>query len=320
MTRSAAAVTTSPGPRFALLAPGQGAQKPGMLTPWLALPGAQERIARWSEISGLDLARLGTTAEAGELVDTATAQPLIVAAGLLAVEQLNALGALGADTMVAGHSVGELAAAAAAGVITPDEAIALAATRGSAMAAACATEPTGMAAVLGGDRAEVLAHIAKLGLVPANFNATGHIVVAGPRPALAELTADRPAAAKVVTLAVAGAFHTDFMAAAQDTVARTIAKLVPREPLRPLLSNADGLPVTSGADALAKIAAQITRPVRWDLCTETIRRSAITAIVELPPAGVLTGIAKRELPRLDRHPIRTPESLTAVLGGLSAAS
>ncbi|MEV0467253.1 ACP S-malonyltransferase [Nocardia tengchongensis] len=303
---------------YALLAPGQGSQKPGMLTHWLSLPGAEQSLTRWSEICDLDLLRLGTTADATELVDTATTQPLVVAAALLAVAALHAAGGLGPDTIVAGHSVGELAAAAAAGVISPDDAIALAATRGRAMADACAADRTGMAAVLGGSLEEVLTRIAELDLVPANHNAPGHLVVAGRIEALAALSADRPADAKVVVLPVAGAFHTEFMAAARDTVTRAIGKLVPRDPIRPLLSNLDGRPVTSGADALTKIAAQITRPVRWDLCTTTLRQEArLTTLLELPPAGVLTAIAKRELPHLNRHPLRTPATLTAALDALT---
>ncbi|MEU4649141.1 ACP S-malonyltransferase [Nocardia fluminea] len=296
---------------IALLTPGQGSQTPGMLTPWLALPGATDRLELWSKAAGLDLVRLGTTATAEEIVDTAVTQPLVVAAALLAFAEI-APGSIPADTVVAGHSVGEFAAAAVAGVITADEAVALAAIRGREMAKACALEPTGMSAVLGGDEATVLARLAELDLVPANRNAVGQIVAAGRLEALAELAANPPEKARVRALPVAGAFHTVFMAPAQEAVADAIAQISPSDPIRTLLSNFDGQPVISGADAIEKLAAQVTRPVRWDLCNETIRAAAVSAVVELPPAGTLVGIAKRELKGTPNLALKTPEDLPAL--------
>ncbi|WP_040834358.1 ACP S-malonyltransferase [Nocardia brevicatena] len=298
---------------IALFAPGQGSQTPGMLEPWLDLPGAHDRLALWSKASGLDLVRLGTTAAAEEITDTAVTQPLVVAAALLAYAETDS-GTLGSDAIVAGHSVGELAAAAIAGVITADEAVALAAIRGAEMAKACALEPTGMSAVLGGDEDEVLARLAELDLVPANRNAKGQIVAAGRLDALAELAANPPEKARIRALPVAGAFHTEFMAPAQAAVAAAVAEITPSEPARTLLSNFDGKPVTSGADAVAKLAAQVTRPVRWDLCTETVREAGVSAVAELPPAGTLVGIAKRELKGTPTLALKTPEDLPGLAG------
>lgn len=298
---------------IALFAPGQGSQTPGMLEPWLDLPGARDRLAVWSKASGLDLVRLGTTATTEEITDTAVTQPLVVAAALLAYAEADS-DALGSDTVVAGHSVGELAAAAIAGVITADEAVALAAIRGAEMAKACALEPTGMSAVLGGDEDEVLARLAELELVPANRNAKGQIVAAGRLAALAELAANPPEKARIRALPVAGAFHTEFMAPAQDAVAAAVAEITPGEPTRTLLSNFDGKPVTSGADAVAKLAAQVTKPVRWDLCTETVREAGVSAVAELPPAGTLVGIAKRELKGTPTLALKTPEDLPGLAG------
>jgi [acyl-carrier-protein] S-malonyltransferase len=293
-----------------LLAPGQGSQTPGMLAAWLEQPGAAERLAAWSEISGLDLARLGTTATAEEITDTAVTQPLVVAATLLAHEELTRRGLLaGKDTVVAGHSVGEIAAYAIAGVISADDAVKLAATRGSEMAKACALEPTGMSAVLGGDEAEVLARLEALDLVPANRNAAGQIVAAGALSALDKLAEDPPAKARVRQLATAGAFHTHYMASASDGYATAVEKVTTAEPRTKLLSNADGQPVASAADAITKLVAQLTRPVRWDLCTETMRQDNVTAIVEFPPAGTLAGIAKRELRGVPTHAVKSPADL-----------
>lgn len=291
-----------------------------MLAPWLELPGAADRLATWSQISGLDLTRLGTTATAEEITDTAVTQPLVVAATLLAHEELtkrlgersdggnNGLLA-DADTIVAGHSVGEIAAYAIAGVISADDAVKLAATRGAEMAKACAIEPTGMSAVLGGDEAEVLSRLEALDLVPANRNAAGQIVAAGALTALAKLAEDPPAKARVRPLATAGAFHTRFMASALDGYAAAAQSVTTAEPTATLLSNADGQPVSSAADAMDKLVSQLTKPVRWDLCTETMRQRGVTAVVEFPPAGTLAGIAKRELKGTPTHPIKTPASL-----------
>jgi [acyl-carrier-protein] S-malonyltransferase len=284
-----------------------------MLASWLELPGAAERLAVWSDISGLDLARLGTTATAEEITDTAVTQPLVVAATLLAHQELTKRGLLsGVDTVVAGHSVGEIAAYAIAGVISADDAVALAATRGAEMAKACAVEPTGMSAVLGGDEAEVLARLEELDLVAANRNAAGQIVAAGALSALDKLAEDPPAKARVRQLATAGAFHTRYMASALDAYSAAADGVTASDsplPTVTLLSNADGQPVASGTDAMTKLVAQLTRPVRWDLCTESIRQREVTAIVEFPPAGTLVGIAKRELRGVPTHAVKTPADL-----------
>lgn len=295
---------------LALLAPGQGSQTPGMLLPWVELPGAADRLATWSEISGLDLSALGTTATAEEITDTAVTQPLVVAATLLAHEELTRRGLLtGAQTVVAGHSVGEIAAYAIAGVISADDAVKLAATRGAEMAKACAAEPTGMAAVLGGDEAEVLARLEALDLVPANRNAAGQIVAAGAQSALDKLAEDPPEKARVRKLATAGAFHTHFMASALPGYSAAAESVTTSEPTTVLLSNADGQPVASAADAMTKLVSQLTKPVRWDLCTATLRERNVAAIVEFPPAGALAGIAKRELRGVPTHAVKTPADL-----------
>lgn len=284
-----------------------------MLAPWLELPGAADQIAAWSQASGLDLARLGTVASTEEITDTAIAQPLIVAATLLAHQELTRRGLLaGQDLVVAGHSVGEIAAYAIAGVLAADDAVMLAATRGAEMAKACAAEPTGMSAVLGGDEAEVLTRLEQLDLVPANRNAAGQIVAAGRLTALEKLAEDPPTKARVRALGVAGAFHTEFMAPALDGYAAAAAKVTTAEPTATLLSNFDGQPVASAAAAMQSLVSQLTRPVRWDLCTAWMRNNAkgpVTAIVEFPPAGTLTGIAKRELRGVPTRAVKSPADL-----------
>lgn len=300
---------------IALLAPGQGSQTPGMLSPWLELADSGDvraQLAAWSEISGLDLVALGTTATAEEITDTAVTQPLVVAATLLAHSELakrNDGSLTSGDVVVAGHSVGEIAAYAIAGVISSDDAVMLAATRGREMAKACALEPTGMAAVLGGDETEVLTRLEQLDLAPANRNAAGQIVAAGPLTALDKLAEDPPAKARVRKLATAGAFHTQYMAPALEAYSAAAAQVTTNEPTATLLSNRDGQPVTTAAAAMDQLVAQLTRPVRWDLCTATLRARAVTAIVEFPPAGTLAGIAKRELRGTPTHAVKSPADL-----------
>jgi [acyl-carrier-protein] S-malonyltransferase len=284
-----------------------------MLSSWLELPGATEQMTLWSKASGLDLVRLGTTASTEEITDTAVTQPLVVAATLLAHQELTKRGVFaGEDFIVAGHSVGEIAAYAIAGVIGADDAVALAATRGAEMAKACAAEPTGMSAVLGGDEAEVLARLEHLDLFPANRNAAGQIVAAGPLTALEKLAEDPPAKARVRALGVAGAFHTKYMASALDGYAAAAAGIATAEPTATLLSNRDGKPVSTAAVAMETLVAQLIQPVRWDLCTATLAEHDVKAIVEFPPAGTLAGIAKRELRGVTVRAVKSPADLEAL--------
>ncbi|GAA3578306.1 ACP S-malonyltransferase [Amycolatopsis ultiminotia] len=262
-----------------------------MLTPWLELDGARARVEEWSARAGLDLLRLGTEAGAEEIQDTAVAQPLIVTLSLLTAEYLP----LPDDAPVAGHSVGELAAAAIAGVLAPAEAIALAAVRGAEMAKACALEPTSMAAVMLGDPDEVTAWLESRGLVAANRNGAGQIVASGAAESIEQIVAEPMEGTKIRALKVAGAFHTPYMAPAEDAVREHAAGLTPADPARPLLSNADGQVVTSGAEYLRRLVAQVTRPVRWDLTMAGLTSLGVDHTVELAPAGTLTGLVRRQL-------------------------
>ena len=288
---------------LALLAPGQGSQKPGFLAPWLELPGAEARLRWWSIPAGVDLVHLGTQADADEIKDTARTQPLLVAAALLAAEHLpggapasrSGLSGLYDVAVTAGHSVGELAAAALAGVLSPEAAVALAGVRGREMAAACALEPTGMAAVLGGDPDEVLTVLDGHGLHAANYNGAGQIVAAGALERLEKLAANPPAKARIRPLQVAGAFHTPYMAPAEQALAAVAAGITPNDPSRILLSNLDGAAVNHGREMLQRLVRQVTAPVRWDLCMKTLADLGVTAVIELPPAGTLAGLIKREL-------------------------
>ncbi|MEU3604722.1 ACP S-malonyltransferase [Streptomyces sp. NPDC035033] len=291
-----------------LVAPGQGAQTPGFLTPWLELPGAADRLAAWSDAIGLDLVHYGTKADADEIRDTAVAQPLLVAAGLLSAAALGEV----APGAVAGHSVGEFTAAAFAGVLDDTAALKLVRTRGLAMADAAAIAPTGMAALLGGDPEVTVPHLEKLGLTPANVNGAGQIVAAGTLEQLAALEADRPEGVRrVVALKVAGAFHTHHMAPAVATLEAAAEELSPADPTVPYVSNKDGRTVDTGAEVLSRLVGQVANPVRWDLCMETFQALGATALIEVCPGGTLTGIAKRALPGVATVALKTPDDLDA---------
>jgi [acyl-carrier-protein] S-malonyltransferase len=294
---------------LAIVAPGQGAQTPGFLRPWLELPSFAARIEWLATVSGLDLVGYGTKGDAEEIRDTAIAQPLLVAAGLAALAELLPDGDTGPIGVLAGHSVGELTAAAAAGVLSPEQAMVLVRERGRAMAAASAITATGMTAVLGGDREQVLAAIARHGLTAANDNGPGQVVAAGTLEQLAAFAADGPEKARLVPLSVAGAFHTHHMAPAVSHLQQLAAAITPGDPTTKLLSNVDGRVVTSGAEFLARLVSQVSNPVRWDLCTQNLLDLGVTGIIELLPGGTLTGLAKRAMRGVTGVPLKTPDDL-----------
>ena len=295
-----------------LLLPGQGAQRPGLLSPWLALPGAAAQVASWSDAAGLDLAALGTTGSADDVRDTAVAQPLLTAAALLSAGAL--LDGRRPDA-VCGHSVGELPALALAGVLDPADAVRLAAARGRAMAAAAAARPTGMSAVLGGDLESTTVAALQAGLEVATVNGRGQVVVGGPLDVLASWS---PPGARVRPLQVAGAFHTSAMGLAVPDVADAVRALDVRDAACPVVANADGEALVDGEQLVARLVGQLTRPVRFDLCLQRLRDLGATALVEAAPGGTLTGIAARELPGTPAVPLRTPDDLDAARALMAA--
>jgi [acyl-carrier-protein] S-malonyltransferase len=296
-----------------IVAPGQGAQTPGFLSPWLEDPTFAARFDWLATVAGIDLAHYGTEADADTIRDTKIAQPLLVATGLIAALELfphpaDAFSRIGA---VAGHSVGELTAAAGARAISAEQAMVLVRERGNAMADAAATTATGMTAVLGGDRDEVLAAIERHGLTAANDNGPGQVVAAGTMEQLAAFADDPPAKARLMPLSVAGAFHTSHMAPAVDRMGSLARSVSTHDPRTPVISNRDGQIVHDGREVLRRIVGQISNPVRWDLCLETMSDLGVTGILEMPPAGTLTGIAKRALKGVETFALKTPDQLDA---------
>ncbi|KTR37221.1 MULTISPECIES: ACP S-malonyltransferase [Rothia] len=293
---------------IAILCPGQGSQKPGFLSPWLDDEALRTRLAGLGDVVGLDLVRLGTEADEETIKDTAIAQPLIVAAGIVAGERLKEA-LTGEDLVWAGHSVGEITAAALSGVLSAEDALRFIKVRAEGMARAAAAEPTGMAAVLGGDEEQVRAAIEEAGLTAANANGGGQIVAAGTAAQLEAFAAAPPARTRVIPLKVAGAFHTHHMRPAVGPLQELARGLEPAEPVSTLLSNRDGKPVTSGAAALQSLVDQVTRPVRWDLCQQKLLELGVDSAWELPPAGTLTGLARRAMKGVPVTALSSPEQL-----------
>lgn len=298
------------------LFPGQGAQTPGFLSPWLELDGISERIARYGDAAGVDLIAAGTTWDADAIRDTRIAQPLIVAASIASWH------ALGADRSVgvAGHSVGEIAALIASGVLTEEDGMRLVGVRGRAMADAAAAVPTGMSAVLGGDEAAVLAALSEQDLTPANFNGGGQIVAAGTTDALAALAAQPPAGSRVVPLSVAGAFHTRFMEPAVAALEAAVGTTPVEDPVRTLWTNSDGSVVADGRRAVELLVGQVARPVRWDLCMTSFLERGVSGVIEFAPAGTLVGLAKRAMKGLPSVAVKTPDDLEAARKLLTGAA
>ena len=303
-----------------VVAPGQGSQTPGFLNPWLAEPGFKDHLQKLSDTVGIDLVAHGTTSDADTIRDTAVAQPLIVAAGLITSAALLADGRRAKIGGVAGHSVGEVTAAAVAGILTETDAVAFVRERGQSMAAAAAITQTGMSAVIGGDEAELLATLADLGLYPANFNGGGQIVVAGALDALEKLKDAPPAGARVIPLQVAGAFHTAYMEPAVAHLEQFSQGLTTSDPSLPIWTNRGGVLVEDGRHFVELLVGQVSSPVRWDKTMEAFAAAGVTGIIELAPAGALVGLAKRGLKGIPTVAVKTPDDLAAAFALIDGAS
>jgi [acyl-carrier-protein] S-malonyltransferase len=303
-----------------IVCPGQGSQTPGFLDPWLTESTFRDQLTGISDAVGIDLVAHGTVSDADTIRDTAVAQPLIVSAGLLTLSALFADGRRDRVGGIAGHSVGELTAAAGAGVLSETDAVAFVRERGAAMARAAAETPTGMSAVIGADEAELLARLDELGLSPANYNGGGQIVVAGALDALAQLSENPPARARVIPLQVAGAFHTRYMASAVPVLEGFAATLSTQDPTLPLWTNKDGSLVSDGAEFLRLLVGQVSSPVRWDLTMQSFQEAGVTGIIEVAPAGALVGLAKRGLKGVPSVAIKTPDDLPAAFDLIDQAA
>lgn len=300
-----------------MVAPGQGSQTPGFLEPWIADPAARAALERYSEVTGIDLVQHGTESDADTIRDTAIAQPLIVAAGLLTASAL--LNGRTADG-VAGHSVSEITAAAIAGVLSEEDALRFVRERSTQMARAAAQVRTGMSAVIGGDEDALLARLAELGLQPANFNGGGQVVVAGELDALEALAAEPVAGTRVIPLQVAGAFHTRFMEPAVAPLALEAAKFEAGDPDLRLWTNRDGVEITDGKHFVDLMVGQVSSPVRWDKVMASLEAAGVTGIIELAPAGALVGLAKRGLKGVPAVAVKTPDDLPAAIELMEAAA
>lgn len=292
--------------------PGQGSQTPGFLQPWLEDTQAREWLGSVGDKIGVDLVSHGTTSDADTIRRTEIAQPLIVAAGIIAWNHLRERLVLREEPMkfsFAGHSVGEITAAYASGVFDADTAVRFVSERAQAMQACADNAETGMSAVLGGDPDEVIAHLKNHNLSPANFNGGGQIVAAGSLDDLQRLSESPLPKTRVMPLKVAGAFHTKYMADARKKVASLRDTFVAHTPGAPLYTNSDGSEVTNGDRYVDILVNQIVSPVRWDKCMESFTADNANALVELNPAGALSGLAKRGMPGTPTLKFNSPDDL-----------
>jgi [acyl-carrier-protein] S-malonyltransferase len=296
-----------------VVCPGQGSQTPGFLVPWLAESRFRDQLESISDSMGMDLVAHGTVSDADTIRDTEVAQPLIVAAGLLTLGALLDDGRREKIGGIAGHSVGEITAAAAAGILTEADAMAFVRERGIAMAAAAVTNATGMSAVLGADEAELLALLYRLGLQPANFNGGGQIVVAGAIDALATLKTDPPAGSRVIPLQVAGAFHTRYMRPAVDHLKAVADSIQASDPTLRIWTNHDGSVVQDGRAFVDLLVGQVSSPVRWDKAMSAMADAGVTGLIEVAPAGALVGLARRGLKGVPTVAVKTPDDLPAAI-------
>jgi [acyl-carrier-protein] S-malonyltransferase len=294
-----------------VVAPGQGSQTPGFLEPWIAEPKIKEHLEKISEELGIDLVKHGTVSDADTIRDTAIAQPLIVAAGMLSLQGLISDDEKLKVDGTAGHSVGEVTAAVVAGILGEDEALRFVKQRSQGMADAAKLHKTGMSAVIGGDEDALLAKLKQLHLEPANFNGGGQIVVAGELTALAKLSEEPPAGSRVIPLQVAGAFHTHFMKPAIEPLHEVAAAIWAADPIMAIWTNRSGALVESGTTFVDLMVDQVSSPVRWDKTMVSMEAAGVTGIIELAPAGALVGLAKRGLKGVPTIAIKTPDDLDA---------
>jgi [acyl-carrier-protein] S-malonyltransferase len=301
-----------------VVAPGQGSQTAGFLSPWLEMNGVREQLEVLSDAAKVNLVEHGTLSDDATIRDTQIAQPLIVAASIVTGNALLE-GRHSTVSAFAGHSVGEFAAAALAGVLSNSDAMSLVGVRGRAMAEEAQRVSTGMSALLGGDSEAIATTLDELGLFAANMNGGGQVVVAGSTDALAALAAAPPEGVRVIPLSVAGAFHTSYMAGAVETLRAAAAEVDAHDPTTPIYTNSDGTRVSTGTRYRDLLVGQVSNPVRWDLCMESFTNDGVTGVIELAPAGALVGLVRRSIKGLPTVAVKTPDDLTAAIEMLEAS-
>jgi len=290
---------------IALLCPGQGSQKPGFMSAWLEIPEYRSNIEILSDVIKMDLIKHGTESDEATIRDTAIAQPLIVAASIASANLLAKN-----FSAVAGHSVGEVPAGYLAGILSQEQAISLVDVRAKAMAkAATAAEKTGMAAILGGDQDAVVERLTSLGLSAANYNGAGQIVAAGAASGIEALVANPVEGTKVIPLAVAGAFHTQYMNPAVAELEVFAKSLEISEPTKTIWSNQAGQEIKTSEKFIQLLVGQIANSVRWDLCMSSMVAAGVTGVIEVSPAGTLAGLAKRGMPDVEIIALKTPADI-----------
>jgi [acyl-carrier-protein] S-malonyltransferase len=299
---------------LAVCAPGQGSQFSGMLKPWLVIPEIKSAISDFSDQLEIDIAEIGCNYADNDIRTTDLAQVLIVVNSIISHKLLRDNLNSKNDIVCAGHSVGEIAAGLFSGVYIVDAALSLVRKRGIAMAkAASHSSETGMAAILGGSKEEVINYLVQFNLIAANINSDGQIVAAGGKSDLINLQENPMPNTRVRPLDVAAAFHTNYMDSAKNEFEDFVSTIEVSDPNSGVLSNSDGQKVISGKDFVDKLVRQIISPVRWDLCQESFISLGVTGMLELAPGNTLCGIAKRQIPNVETFAFKSPDDLQGAI-------
>ena len=295
---------------LAVVAPGQGSQSVGMLSPWVTDSKDKELVDSWSSLISVDLLKLGQSGNSEEIKSTDNAQLLIFITSILSSLNLDLKNAKDQSIIFAGHSVGEFAAYSIAGTFEVDQALKIVARRGQSMLAATnAFSKTGMSAVLGGNNDEVISYLREFNLIPANINSNGQIIAAGTLENLDRLANTPPAGTRVRPLEVSAAFHTKYMEPAISRFKEIFRDLNTNSPSQIILSNKNGEELNKSTDIIENLINQVISPVRWDLCQAKMVELGVTGMLELAPGGTLCGIAKKEIPSVETFAIKSPEDI-----------
>ena len=281
-----------------------------------------ELVTEASEIAGRDVGDLLLNADAETLKDTRNAQLTTFVSSLMVLDAVERLGF--EPSLCAGHSLGEYTALTANGALGFDDGVRLVIERAAAMHDAGTESPGVMSAVLGLDdeQVETACRRADSDVWVANFNAPGQVVIAGSPTGvqLASEHAKELGAKRIMALPVSGAFHTPLMAPARDRLREAIATAKPRDSDVPIVSNVDAKAHSHGNEWTTLLSAQLSSPVRWKQCLQTMFESGIKDFVELGPGGVLTGMAKRTIESARTLSISTPDELDKLIEWIGASS
>ncbi len=298
--------------------PGQGSQKSRMGEAWVDHE-SWELVAEASEAADRDVAHLLLEADDDELRQTRNAQLATFVTSMIAVDAVSRVGVEAAGH--AGHSLGEYTALTASGALDFGDAVKLVAERGEAMQVAAEERPGTMAAVLGLDDTKVESACARTDgdVWVANYNAPGQVVIAGDPDAIdaAVAIAKELGAKRTMAIAVGGAFHTPYMAAAQERLRKAVDTVEFRDPDHPVYSNVDGMAHSVATHCGGLLNSQLCSPVKWRQTLHSLADDGFSTFVELGPGTILTGMTKRTIKGARTLKVNEPSDIDALLENLA---